>query len=101
MNFEEYKDTLEKEPSEPNSKKEYVVGCYTPDDWKYIHEILMRDGTLEDNIPNHWVECVDDFKHSPIRGTYLLNDKEAEELRNHEKVDYVNVNVDKLSLIHI
>ena len=95
MNFEEYKDTLEKEPSEPNSKKEYVVGCYTPDDWKYIHEILMRDGTLEDNIPNHWVECVDDYKHSPIRGTYLLNDKEAEELRNHEKVDYVNVNVDK------
>ena len=95
MNFEEYKDTLEKEPSEPNSKKEYVVGCYTPDDWKYIHEILMRDGTLEDNIPNHWVECVNDYKHSPIRGTYLLNDKEAEELRNHEKVDYVNINVDK------
>ena len=95
MNFEEYKDTLEKEPSEPNAKKEYVVGCYTPDDWKYIHEILMRDGTLEDNIPNHWVECVNDYKHSPIRGTYLLNDKEAEELRNHEKVDYVNINVDK------
>ena len=95
MNFEEYKDTLEKEPSEPNSKKEYIVGCYTPDDWKYIHEILMRDGTLEDNIPNHWVECVDDYKHSPTRGTYLLNDKEAEELSNHEKVEYVNINVDK------
>lgn len=95
MNFEEYKDTLEKEPSEPNSKKEYIVGCYTPDDWKYIHEILMRDGTLEDNIPNYWVECVDDYKHSPVRGTYLLNDKEAEELRNHEKVEYVNINVDK------
>ena len=95
MNFEEYKDTLEKEPSEPNSKKEYIVGCYTPDDWKYIHEILMRDGTLEDNIPNHWVECVDDYKHSPTRGTYLLNDKEAEELNNHEKVEYVNINVDK------
>ena len=38
---------------------------------------------------------MNDYKHSPIRGTYLLNDKEAEELRNHEKVEYVNINVDK------
>ena len=30
--FEEYKDTLDKEPTDPNSKKEYIVGCYTPSD---------------------------------------------------------------------
>tara|TARA_B100000927_G_scaffold130402_1_gene104953 strand:- start:1547 stop:3733 length:2187 start_codon:yes stop_codon:yes gene_type:complete len=93
--FEEYKDTLPKEPTDPNSKKEYIVGCFTPDDWKYIHEVLLEDGTLEDNIPKQTVDCVDDYKHSPIRGRYLLNDTEAEQLRNHEKIDYVSINVTK------
>ena len=93
--FEEYKDTLEKEPTDPDAKKEYIVGCYTSDDWIHIHQILMEDGTLEDNIPPQSVDCVDDYKHSPIRGRYLLNDAEVEQLRNHEKVEYVNINTDK------
>ena len=46
MNFEEYKDTLEKGLLNLMPKKEYIVGCYTPDDWKYIHEILMREMEL-------------------------------------------------------
>lgn len=93
--FEEYKDTLDKEPTDPNSKKEYIVGCYTPDDWTHIHQVLLEDGTLEDNIPPQTVDCVDDYKHSPVRGRYLLNDAEAEKLRNHEKVEYVNINTAK------
>ena len=93
--FEEYKDTLDKEPTDPNSKKEYIVGCYTPDDWTHIHQVLLEDGTLEDNIPPQTVDCVDDYKHSPVRGRYLLNDSEAEKLRNHEKVEYVNINTAK------
>ena len=93
--FEEYKDTLDKEPTDPNFKKEYIVGCFTPDDWTHIHQVLLEDGTLEDNIPSQTVDCVDDYKHSPTRGRYLLNDAEAEQLRNHEKVDYVNINTIK------
>jgi len=93
--FEEYKDTLPKEPTDPDAKKEYVVGCYTPDDWTHIHQVLMEDGTLEDNIPPQSVDCVDDYKHSPLRGRYLLNDAEVEQLRNHERVEYVNINVAK------
>ena len=93
--FEEYKDTLDKEPTDPNSKKEYIVGCFTPDDWTHIHQVLLEDGTLEDNIPPQTVDCVDDYKHSPVRGRYLLNDSEAEKLRNHEKVEYVNINTAK------
>ena len=91
--FEEYKDTLPKEPTDPDAKKEYIVGCYTPDDWNHIHQVLMEDGTLEDNIPPQSVDCVDDYKHSPIRGRYLLNDAEVAQLRNHERVEYVNINV--------
>ena len=93
--FEEYKDSLPKEPTDPNSKKEYIVGCFTPDDWTYIHQILLEDGTLEDNIPPQTVDCVDDYKHSPLRGRYLLTDIESEKLRNHDKVDYVNINTIK------
>lgn len=91
--FEEYKDTLPKEPTDPDAKKEYVVGCYTPDDWNHIHQVLMEDGTLEDNIPPQSVDCVDDYKHSSLRGRYLLNDAEVAQLRNHERVEYVNINV--------
>jgi hypothetical protein len=90
--FLEYKETLPKVSSDPNAKKEYYVGCYNADDWQYVHEILMKDGTLEDNIPNYTCECVNDCRHSDTRGIYLLTDFEAEELRNHPKVEYVNIN---------
>jgi len=98
--FEEYKATLPKEPTDPNSKKEYIVGCFTPDDWTHIHQVLLEDGTLEDNIPPQTVDCVDDYKHSPVRGRYLLNDSEAEKLRNHEKVEYVSINTAKYPGTH-
>ena len=50
--FEIIKDSLPKEPTDPDAKKEYYVGCYSADDWHFVHEILMQDGTLEDNIPD-------------------------------------------------
>jgi hypothetical protein len=93
--FEIIKDSLEKEPTDPDAKKEYYVGCYSADDWHFVHEILMQDGTLEDNIPDHSCECVNDCLHSATRGIYLLTDSEAEELRNSPKVEYVNINVGK------
>ena len=93
--FESYKDSLPKEPTDPDAKKEYSVGCYSADDWHFVHEILMQDGTLEDNIPNHSCECINDCLHSATRGIYLLTDSEAEELRNSPRVEYVNINVGK------
>ena len=82
-------------PTDPSVKKEYTIGCYSADDWEYIHEVMMRDGTLEDNIPNRSCECSDKFEHSPTRGTYLLDDAEAEELSRHERVEYINLNPSK------
>lgn len=71
-------------------KKHYIVGCYTPDDWQYIHEVLMQDGTLEDNIPSDQIDCSNLREHSDINAVYLLTDEEAEQLRNHPKVKYVH-----------
>jgi len=77
-----------------SGKKEYFVGCYQPEDWKHIHELLMQDGTLEDNIPSHCCECVNPCDHSETRAIYLLDDEEAEMLRNDPRVHYVNLNYD-------
>jgi hypothetical protein len=79
-------------PTESGAKKLYAVGCHSPEDWEYIHEVLLRDGTLEDNIPKNSIECVDLKEHSSTRAVYLLNDEEATELRNHPKVLYVHEN---------
>ena len=92
--FEEYKTTLPKEP-EGDGKKEYVVGCRDASDWQFIHEVLIRDGTLEDNIPNDSCESVDDCPHSATRGVYLLNSSEVQELVQHSKVLYVHINYKK------
>ena len=90
--FEEVKATAPKEPSGVLDKKEYIIGCYTKDDWVYVHDILTKDGTLEDNIPNQNVKCSDDCLHSEVRGRYLLDDTEATELKKHARVEYVNLN---------
>ena len=88
--FEEYKNTLPKEPS-GNVKKKYVVIAKSPRDWTSIHEILLKDGTLEDNIPNHSVECADPKQHSSTRGTYLLTPTEVDDLLKSSKVESVTI----------
>ena len=60
QSFLQFKDTLKKVPTDPDAKKEYYVGCHSAEDWQYIHEVLMQDGTLEDNIPGHCCECCND-----------------------------------------
>ena len=88
--FETYKDTLPKEPS-GDIKKEYWVGCFQKSDWEFIHAELMKDGSLEDNIPTDKCDCINDCLHSDIRGVYLLTETEASELRANPKVDYVAI----------
>ena len=90
--FEAYKDTLPKEPS-GDVKKEYCIVCFQKSDWEFIHEELMKDGSLEDNIPTDKCECINDCLQSDVRGIYLLTDTEATELRANPKVDCVNINV--------
>lgn len=69
-------------------KKRYAVGCTAPEDWQYIHELLIQDGTLDDNIPSDAIS-VDDLKeHSSTRAVYLLTEEEAALVEAHEKVSY-------------
>ena len=90
--FEAWKNTLTKEPSGSDVKKEYCVGCFQKSDWEFIHMELMKDGSLEDNIPTDKCDCINDCLQSDVRGIYLLTDTEATELRANPKVNYVQVN---------
>lgn len=89
--FEAWRDTLPKEPT-GDVKKEYSVGCFQESDWQFIHAELIKNGSLESNIPTNECECVNDCLQSPVRGHYLLTDTEAAELRANPKVNYVQVN---------
>ena len=84
------RDSLDSVP-EGTGKKLYTIGCYTKEDWEHIHEVLMQDGTLEDNIPSSSIECADEKGHSETRGTYLLDDEEAAALKDHPRVEYCHV----------
>jgi len=91
--FENYKSNLRKEP-DGDVKKRYVVGCYNALDWEDIHKELMKDGSLEDNIPSDSIDCINDHIHSPTRGTYLLTPSEVADLKKHSKVEYVVIDTE-------
>ena len=84
------RDSLDSVP-EGTGKKLYTIGCYTKEDWEHVHEVLMQDGTLEDNIPPSSIECADAKAHSDTRGTYLLDDEEAAALKDHPRVEYCHI----------
>ena len=94
--FEKYKATLRQEP-DGDVKKRYVVGCYNESDWEDIHKELMKDGSLEDNIPSDSIDCINDHIHSPTRGTYLLTPSEVADLEKHSKVEYVIIDTEYYS----
>ena len=81
-------------PTGADDKKAYSIKCYSEDDWVFIHEELEKDGSLEDNIPDPTIVCPDKKEHSDTRATYMLTDAEAEDLRKHEKVEFVCIDYD-------
>lgn len=74
-----------------SERKIYQICANTESDWDYIHEVLTRDGTLEDNIPTREVELVDYKQHSLTRSTYLMTDEEADLLRHNPRIKFVNI----------
>lgn len=84
------RDSLDSVP-EGTGKKLYTIGCYTKEDWEHVHEVLMEDGTLEDNIPPSSIQCADEKGHSETRSTYLLDDEEAAALKDHPSVEYCHI----------
>ena len=88
--FQAWKDTLPKEP-EGDVKKNFSVISVDEDAWKYIHELLIADGTSEQYIPSEAITCIEEQKHSKTRSIYLLTPTEVAEIKKHPKIKSVNI----------
>tara|TARA_B100000085_G_scaffold229732_1_gene216010 strand:- start:63 stop:2006 length:1944 start_codon:yes stop_codon:yes gene_type:complete len=70
--------------------KKYQIAVTSADKWGEIHEALTLDSN-QDGIPDRRVDCADDKVHSPTRGVYELTDEEANDLKGHVDVLYVEL----------
>ena len=89
--FTEYKKTLPQEPS-GDVKKIYSIVCHSGKDWTSIHKELVKDGSSDVHVPTEVISCIDDKKHSKVRGSYKLTETEAAELAKDSRVKCVSFN---------
>ena len=74
----------------PQTIDEYIVVVNLPEDWKEVHEYIINENEI-DGIPNRKIDCTSEMKCSLKRGVYNMSVKEANVLRNHPKVDWVEM----------
>lgn len=57
-------------------------------DWTEIHNYIINENNI-DNIPNRKIDCTSEMNYSPKRSVYSMSVNEADILKNHSKVDWV------------
>ena len=72
-------------------EKYYQLGTHTEAEWNELNAELTSAGHINQSVPSREIECIDDQLHSPTRGTYLLTDAEADELRNDARIRFINI----------
>ncbi len=70
--------------------KKYTIKVTRSEYWQEIYDTLCGISSC-DCIPDREVVCSDEKLHSPTRGTFELSDEEAEELKNHEYIEWVEL----------
>jgi hypothetical protein len=70
--------------------KKYTISVTEPQYWHEIHDLLCTS-TSCGHIPDREVSCHDEKDHSPTRGTFILHSNEAEDLKNHPNVSWVEL----------
>jgi len=70
--------------------KKYTISVTEPQYWQEIHDLLCTTTSCE-HIPDREVSCHDEKEHSPTRGTFILHGNEAESLKNHPHVKWVEL----------
>lgn len=73
------------------TEKYYQLGTHTAEQWQEIHDQLTSATVGLGTVPDRCVECHDDKPHSPTRGTFLLTDEEAENLKNDPRIAWINI----------
>jgi hypothetical protein len=70
--------------------KKYTISVTESQYWQEIHDLLCSPTSCE-HIPDREVSCHDEKDHSPTRGTFILNENEAESLKNHPHISWVEL----------
>ena len=72
-------------------EKYYQLGTHTEAEWDELNAELTAAGHVNQSVPVREIECVDDQLHSPTRGTYLLTDTEADQLKADPRIKFINI----------
>lgn len=78
----------------PESIDEWVVIVKDPSDWEEIHNYIINENEI-DSIPNKKIECINEQVYSLRTSIYLMSLEEVEILRNHPKIEAVQLNPEK------
>ena len=66
----------------------FTVCIKNPSDWEEIHNYIINENEI-DGIPNRRITCVSEMQCSSKRSVYEMSVNEAEVLRQHSKVEWV------------
>ena len=78
-------------------EKYYQLGTHTEAEWDELNAELTAAGHVNQSVPVREIECVDDQLHSPTRGTYLLTEKEADQLIADPRIRFINIDYKRYS----
>ena len=71
-----------------DTAQEFTVCVKNESDWTEIHNYITNENDIDD-IPNRKISCTSDMNFSPKRSVYSMSVNEANILRNHSKVEWV------------
>lgn len=78
-------------------EKYYQLGTHTEKEWDELNAELTSIGHTNHFVPSREINCVDNQLHSPTRGTYLLTEQEANNLKNDPRVKFINIDYKRYS----
>ena len=69
----------------------YTIKVLKPEYWQRILDNLQYTSDGKNHVPSRAVDCIDGMGHSPTRGTFELTEKEAEELKKNDWVEWIEL----------
>jgi hypothetical protein len=70
--------------------KKYTIKVTEKQYWQEIHDTLCGISSCE-YIPDREISCFNEMDHSPTRGTFVLHSYEAESLKNHPCIEWIEL----------
>jgi len=78
----------------PDPIDEYIVIVEESEYWEEVHNYIINENEI-DGIPNRAIPCINIQEYSLRTSIYLMSQEEAEILKNHPKIESVELNPEK------